>query len=70
MLQGHLGVEANGPLGLLWVSLGLVCFYIGLTWLNSLLGTFLTPLFIIPATWLMDHLKRRKERKQARESGK
>jgi hypothetical protein len=64
MLQGHLGFEANGPLGLLWVSLGLVCFYIGLTWLNSLLGTLLTPLFIIPATWLMDHLKRRKEKRQ------
>ena len=50
MLQGHLGVEANGPLGLLWVSLGLICFYIGLTWLNSLLGMVLTPLFIIPAS--------------------
>lgn len=60
MLQGHLGVEAHGPLGTLWVSIGLICFYIGLLWINSLLGTFLTPLFLIPVTWLMDHLKRRK----------
>jgi hypothetical protein len=67
MLQGHLGVEAHGPLGLLWVSLGLICFYTGLIWLNSLLGTFLTPLFIIPATWLMDHLKRRKAKRQGHE---
>lgn len=66
MLQGHLGVEANGPLGLLWVSLGLIGFYIGLLWLNSLLGTFLTPLFIIPATWLMDYLKQRKAKRQGR----
>ena len=32
------------------------CFYIALIWLNTLLGFFLTPLFIIPATWLMDQL--------------
>jgi hypothetical protein len=70
MLQGHLGVETNGPLGLLWVSLGLICFYIGLTWLNSLLGTFLTPLFIIPATWLMDHLKRRKAKRTGQDVAK
>jgi len=70
MLQGHLGVEANGPLGLLWVSLGLVCFYIGLTWLNGLLGTLLTPLFIIPVTWLRDHLKRRKDKRQEHEAAK
>jgi hypothetical protein len=68
MLQGHLGVEVNGPLGLLWVSVGLICFYIGLLWLNSLLGTFLTPLFLIPGTWLMDHLKRRKEKRQGIEA--
>jgi hypothetical protein len=68
MLQGHIGVEANGPLGLLWVSLGLVGFYIGLLWLNSLLSTFLTPLFVIPATWLFDHLKRRKTERQAKKA--
>lgn len=62
MLQGHLGVEAHGPLGTLWVSIGLICFYIGLIWINSLLGMFLTPLFIIPGTWLMDVVKRRKLR--------
>jgi hypothetical protein len=28
-------------------------------WLNTLLGFVLTPLFIIPATWLMDWKKRR-----------
>lgn len=67
MLQGHLGVEANGPLGLLWVSIGLVGFYVALVWLNSLLGTFLTPLFIIPATWLQDFLKRRKAKRQGHE---
>ncbi|HEY0243053.1 MAG TPA: hypothetical protein VGC52_10345 [Gemmatimonadaceae bacterium] len=56
-------METHGPLGTLWVSLGLIGFYLALIWLNTLLGIFLTPLFIIPQTWLMDWLKRRKEGK-------
>jgi hypothetical protein len=55
-------VQSNGPLGILWVGIGLCSFYIALVWLNTLLGFFLTPLFIIPSTWLMDWRKRRKER--------
>lgn len=47
-------MENHGPLGTLWVSLGLMCFYIALIWVNTLLGIFLTPLFLIPGTWLMD----------------
>jgi hypothetical protein len=49
-------LETHGPLGTLWVGIGLGLFYIALIWLNTLLGFFLTPLFIIPATWLMDQL--------------
>lgn len=47
-------MHTSGPLGVIWVGLGLGCFYIALIWLNSLLGMFLTPLFIIPTTWLLD----------------
>jgi hypothetical protein len=54
-------LETHGPLGTLWVSGGLIAFYIALTWLNLLLGIFLTPLFLIPGTWLMDRLKGRKQ---------
>jgi hypothetical protein len=57
-------METHGPLGTLWVSLGLIGFYIALIWLNSLLGLLLTPLFLIPQTWLMDWLKRRKAAKR------
>jgi hypothetical protein len=57
-------METHGPLGTLWVSLGLIGFYIALIWLNALLGLFLTPLFLIPQTWLMDKLKQRKESKR------
>jgi len=57
-------METHGPLGTLWVSLGLIGFYIALIWLNSLLGLFLTPLFLIPQTWLMDYLKNRKAKKE------
>lgn len=54
-------METHGPLGTLWVSFGLIGFYLALIWLNTLLGIFLTPLFIIPGTWLMDWIARRKQ---------
>ncbi|HET7458213.1 MAG TPA: hypothetical protein VFJ74_11225 [Gemmatimonadaceae bacterium] len=44
----------SGPLGVIWVGLGLGAFYLALTWINVLLGNFLTPLFLIPLTWLQD----------------
>ena len=47
-------LESHGPLGTLWVGLGLGCFYVALIWLNSLLGMVMTPLFIMPLTRLMD----------------
>ena len=47
-------METHGPLGILWVGLGLCAFYIALVWINTLLGFVLTPLFIVPATWLQD----------------
>ena len=53
-------LETHGPLATLWVSIGLGLFYIALIWLNTLLGFFLTPLFIIPATWLMDRVQSRR----------
>jgi hypothetical protein len=52
-------LETHGPLGTLWVGLGLTSFYIALIWINTLLGVFLTPLFLIPATWLMDKKQKR-----------
>lgn len=51
-------VENNGPLGLLWMSIGLGCFYVGLLWLNLLLGHFLTPLFLLTASRLFGGKKR------------
>jgi hypothetical protein len=40
-------VETHGPMGVIWVSLGLGCFYIALIWINSLLGLMITPLFTL-----------------------
>jgi Flp pilus assembly protein TadB len=57
-------VETQGPLGTLWVGLGLCAFYIALIWLNTLLGVFLTPLFIIPGTWLLEFVQRRRRRRE------
>ena len=56
-------MESNGPLGVLWVGVALGAFYIALIWLNTLLGFFLTPLFLIPQTWLMDAMARRRARR-------
>lgn len=50
-------METHGPFGTLWVGLGLCAFYIALVWINTLLGFVLTPLFIVPATWLMDKVR-------------
>jgi hypothetical protein len=47
-------VETHGPLGVIWVSLGLGAFYIALIWINSLLGLVITPLFVLLGTRLFD----------------
>ena len=56
-------METQGPLAVIWVAAGLIGFYLALIWINSLLGLFLTPLFIIPLTWLQDKMKERRRRK-------
>ena len=50
----------GGPFGTLWAGLGLGGYYIGLIWINTLLGVVLTPFFIIPLTWLQDAMAKRK----------
>src|SRR2546423_13084524 len=61
LFTGEFRLETHGPLGTLWVSLGLIAFYLALIWLNTLLGIFLTPLLSgIPLSWLLDWRKRRK----------
>jgi hypothetical protein len=52
----------------LWVGIALGAFYIALIWLNTLLGFFLTPLFLIPQTWLMDFLARRRAQRANRDA--
>jgi hypothetical protein len=44
----------GGVFGTVLVGLALCAFYIALTWINLLLGTFLTPLFMVPLTWIQD----------------
>lgn len=61
-------MNSNGPLGVLWVGIALGAFYIALIWLNTLLGFFLTPLFVIPQTWLMDLVARRRAARQSRDA--
>lgn len=57
-------METQGPLAVIWVAAGLIAFYLALIWINSLLGLFLTPLFIIPLTWLQERMKERRRRKR------
>lgn len=60
-------MEANfgGPLGTLIAGVGMAAFYCALTWINLLLGMFLTPLFIVPLTWIQDWWNERKGAVQA-----
>ena len=61
LFTGEFRLETHGPLGTLWVSFGLIAFYMALIWLNAALGLFLTPLVVgVPVTWLLDWRKRRK----------
>jgi hypothetical protein len=53
-------LETHGPLGTLWVGLGLGAFYTALIWVNLLLGHMLTPLFLLPLTWLQDGMAKRR----------
>jgi hypothetical protein len=54
----------GGPLGTLIAGLGMGAYYIGLTWINVMLGVVLTPFFIIPLTWVQDALAKRKAAQQ------
>lgn len=54
----------GGPLGILIAGLGLGAFYAALLWVNSLLGLFLTPLFIMPLTWIQDAMAAKKAAKR------
>ncbi|MCU0623222.1 MAG: hypothetical protein MUF53_05075 [Gemmatimonadaceae bacterium] len=50
-------MQDNGFFGNLWAGLGMGAYYTALIWINVLLVSFLTPLFIIPLTWLQDGKK-------------
>ncbi len=50
-------MEFHGTLGTIWASLGMTAYYMALIWINVLLGLFLSPLFMIPLTWLQDRKK-------------
>ncbi len=47
-------MNTQGPLATLYVGIALSAFYIALVWINTLLPMFLQPLFVIPATWVME----------------
>ena len=49
-------METNGILGTVWMGIGLGSYFLALTWINVLLGSFLSPLFIVPLTWLQDKI--------------
>ena len=55
-------METHGPLGTLIAGLGLGAFYTALIWVNLLLGHMLTPLFLIPLTWVQDAVLKRRRR--------
>jgi hypothetical protein len=55
-------MEEHNVLGTLWAAFGMTAYYTALVWINTLLGLFLTPLFLIPLTWLQDRVMLNKRR--------
>ena len=49
----------------MFAGLGLGAFYAALIWINVLLGVFLTPLFLVPLTWVQDAVLAKRARKTA-----
>lgn len=60
--------SAGGPLGTLIAGLGMGAYYVGLTWINMLLGLMLTPFFIMPLAWVQDARKRKKAEQAAKQA--
>jgi len=59
-------LETNSLFGTLWAALGMTAYYLALVWINTLLGLFLTPLFLIPMTWLQDRFLAKRQPAVAR----
>jgi len=55
-------VESHNVFGTLWAAFGMTAYYMALVWINTLLGMFLSPLFLIPMTWLQDRVAARGRR--------
>lgn len=53
-------MEHSTFFGTAWAALGMTAYYIALVWINTLLGLFLSPLFLIPMTWLQDRMMARR----------
>ena len=60
-LDTHVEQNFGGPLGTLIAGVGMGAFYVALIWINMLLGMFLTPLFLIPLTWIQDAIAERRK---------
>lgn len=49
-------MEHHSFFGTAWAALGMTAYYLALVWINTLLGLFLSPLFLIPMTWLQERI--------------
>jgi hypothetical protein len=59
-------LECHNVLGTLWAAFGMTAYYCALVWINTLLGLCLTPLFLIPLTWMQDKVAARRRGALAR----
>ncbi len=54
-------MESHGTFGTIWASLGMTAYYMALIWINILLSLFLSPLFMIPISWIQDYFRGRRK---------
>jgi len=58
-------VETHSVLGTLWAGLGMGAYFTAVIWINALLALFLTPLVLIPSSYLLDGVIARRSRKNS-----
>lgn len=57
-------METHSVLGTLWAGLGMGAYFMAVIWINALLALFLTPLVLIPSSYLLDGVIARRSKSQ------
>ncbi len=54
-------MEHHGALGTIWASFGMTAYFMAIMWISTLLSLMLSPLMMMPLSWIQDWRKRSKK---------